>query len=68
MRFIKEKARGVAVGSLKSALLVELRDEMGIDIDSHMTPNIEEKLEDLLGAVIDDIGYINLYKIAKECI
>lgn len=50
----KKKARDELVKALK---------RRGVDVDRYLTENIEDKLDDLFQALIDDIGYIELVKI-----
>lgn len=59
----KSKMDQIAKNKVRS-VIVDALTERGLD--AHMTNNIEEKMDDLIQALIDDIGYIKLAKIAAE--
>ena len=58
--------RSVADNAVKKKvkkLIVEGAGSKGLNLDELMTDNIEAKLDDLLQAILDDVGYIKLVKL-----
>lgn len=58
--------RSVADNAVKKKvkkLIVEGAGSNGLNLDDLMTDNIEAKLDDLLQAILDDVGYIKLVKL-----
>lgn len=55
---IDMKAKRVAKG-----LLLKTAGDNGFDLNPLMTCNVESKLDDLLQAIIDDVGYLELVKL-----
>ena len=47
-------------------IILKLAAENGVDLASHMTPNIQVRLDDLLQSIIDDVGYIELAKMGLK--
>ena len=44
-------------------LILNAAAEKGLDLEELMTNNIDEKLDVLMQAIIDDIGYVKLIKM-----
>lgn len=61
-KMIQSKIDGMAKAKAKKVLLAKAV-EAGLDPEL-MTENIEAKLDDLLQAVLDDVGYAQLAGIA----
>lgn len=62
---IKSVADRIAKKKAKEFMLKAAADN-GFDLEEKMTDNIEEKLDALMQAIIDDVGYAEMAKMGLK--
>lgn len=62
---IKSVADRIAKKKAKEFMLKAAADN-GFDLEEKMTDNIEEKLDALMQAIIDDVGYTEMAKMGLK--
>ncbi|CAL9962294.1 hypothetical protein VPHD148_0068 [Vibrio phage D148] len=62
---LKSLADKAAKKKAKEFMLKAAADK-GFDLEDKMTPNIDDKLDALMQAIIDDVGYKNMAKMGLK--